>query len=186
MQRSVEYADFERIIEALRREFRHSIDGAQATGKKVTTIAENVIAALKPIEAALSNHNSRLVSHGQEIVDLEQRFKSMLYELEARLNSNPPPVYSLTKNVSGMIGFKSPSGAEQPVVAGGELGSNGRDGSNSPTTASTQERVQIMSVEISNGKAHAVEVVSNEPNPPDVQLSTSQSQLTELRTGTSD
>jgi hypothetical protein len=61
MQSYVEYADFERIVEALRREFRQLIENAPATGKKAATISENVFAALKLIETALADQNSRLV-----------------------------------------------------------------------------------------------------------------------------
>ena len=58
----IEYPDFERSIAALRHEFRHSIDGAQASARKATTVGENVIAAVKPIELALRHLNSRLAT----------------------------------------------------------------------------------------------------------------------------
>jgi hypothetical protein len=50
----------------LRREFRQAIEAAQATASGATTIGEKVIAAVKPIEAALRNLSSRLS-------ELEQR-----------------------------------------------------------------------------------------------------------------
>ena len=62
----VGYADFERGIEDLRREFRHSSDAAQAATRRATTIGENLISIIKPIELALRDLNARLIRVEQQ------------------------------------------------------------------------------------------------------------------------
>jgi hypothetical protein len=58
----VTYTDFDRALEACRREFGHSLNGAQTAARNATIIGEKVIAALEPIELALRDLNNRLVN----------------------------------------------------------------------------------------------------------------------------
>jgi uncharacterized protein YoxC len=63
------YIDFDRALKAFRREFWHSLDGAQSAARSATTIGERVIAAIKPIELALRDLNNRLVNLEQRAND---------------------------------------------------------------------------------------------------------------------
>ena len=62
----VGYADFERAIEDLRLEFKHSSDAAHAATRRATTIGANLISIIKPIELALSDLNARLIRVEQQ------------------------------------------------------------------------------------------------------------------------
>src|SRR5262249_4558651 len=65
----VEFADFEHGIENLRREFRLSNDAAQAAIRRATTIGENLVSIIKPIELALRDLNGRLIRLEQQSND---------------------------------------------------------------------------------------------------------------------
>jgi hypothetical protein len=75
----------------LRREFRQAIEAAQATASGATTIGEKVIAAVKPIEAALRNLSSRLSELEQRADandELSADFKSSLRAQEGASEEN--------------------------------------------------------------------------------------------------
>jgi len=57
----IKSADFERSIDALRLEFRRSIDAAQAaTIKSARTISENVVSVIEPIDSRVTDLTRRL------------------------------------------------------------------------------------------------------------------------------
>ena len=60
-RRYVKSADFKRGIDALRFEFRRSLDDARTTTtKRATTIGDNLLAVIKPIDVAVTDLNVRL------------------------------------------------------------------------------------------------------------------------------
>ena len=60
-RRYVKSADFKRGIEALRLEFRRSLDDTRtATTKRATTIGDNLLTVIKPIDVAVTDLNVRL------------------------------------------------------------------------------------------------------------------------------
>ena len=60
-RRYVKSADFKRSIEALRLEFRRSLDNTRtATTKTATAIGDNLLTVIKPIDVALGDLNVRL------------------------------------------------------------------------------------------------------------------------------
>ena len=60
-RRYVKAADFKRGIEALRLEFRRSLDDTRtATTKRATTIGDNFLSVIKPIDVAVTDLNLRL------------------------------------------------------------------------------------------------------------------------------
>lgn len=60
-RRYVKSADFKRGIEALRLEFRRSLDDTRtATTKRAATIGDNLLAVIKPIDVAVTDLNVRL------------------------------------------------------------------------------------------------------------------------------
>ena len=82
-------SDFKRSIEALRLEFRRSIDATQAaTTKSARTIRENIVSVLEPIDstvtdltvrlARLEQHNERIAA---ELAGLKQNLKALSDEL---------------------------------------------------------------------------------------------------------
>jgi len=81
-------ADFERGIEDLRREFRHSNDAAQAATRRATTIGENLISIIKPIELALRDLNARLIrveQQGNETATFVAGLQKLLSEENGRI-----------------------------------------------------------------------------------------------------
>lgn len=56
----VRSADFERGIEALRQEFRHSIEAAQTASKRARTVSESLVSVIKPIDSTVTDLNARL------------------------------------------------------------------------------------------------------------------------------
>jgi chromosome segregation ATPase len=60
-RRYVKPADFKRGIEALRVEFRRSLDDTRTvTAKRATTIGDNLLSVIKPIDVAVTDLNVRL------------------------------------------------------------------------------------------------------------------------------
>jgi chromosome segregation ATPase len=60
-RRYVKSADFKRGIEALRLEFRRSLDDTRAaTGKRAAAIGDNLLSVIKPIDVAVTDLNVRL------------------------------------------------------------------------------------------------------------------------------
>ena len=60
-RRYVKSADFKRGMEALRLEFRRSLDDTRtATTKRATTIGDNLLSVIKPIDVAVTDLNVRL------------------------------------------------------------------------------------------------------------------------------
>src|SRR5258708_2908168 len=76
----VGHYDFDRELEALRRELQHSIEANQATARRTAEIGENVISAVRPIYSALRDMSSR-------IAGLERR-ADVSDELSADLKSS--------------------------------------------------------------------------------------------------
>ncbi len=85
---NVEFADFERGIEDLRREFRHSNDAAQAATRRATTIGENLISIIKPIESSLRDLNARIIrveQQGSETAAVVPGLQKLLSEDNGRI-----------------------------------------------------------------------------------------------------
>ena len=60
-RRYVKAADLKRGIEALRLEFRRSLDDTRTiTTKRATTIGDNLLSVIKPIDVAVTDLNLRL------------------------------------------------------------------------------------------------------------------------------
>jgi chromosome segregation ATPase len=60
-RRYVKPADFKRAIEALRLEFRRSLDDTRTvTAKRATTIGDNLLSVIKPIDVAMTDLSVRL------------------------------------------------------------------------------------------------------------------------------
>ncbi len=53
-------ADFERGIETLRQEFRHSIEAAQTASKRARTVSESLASVIKPIDSTVTDLDTRL------------------------------------------------------------------------------------------------------------------------------
>ena len=85
---NVEFADFERGIEDLRREFRHSNDAAQAATRRATTIGENLISIIKPIKSSLRDLNARIIrveQQGSETAAVVPGLQKLLSEDNGRI-----------------------------------------------------------------------------------------------------
>ncbi len=53
-------ADFERGIEALRQEFKHSLEAAQTASKRARTVSESLVSVIKPIDSTVTDLDARL------------------------------------------------------------------------------------------------------------------------------
>ncbi len=53
-------ADFERGIETLRQEFRHSIEAAQTASKRARTVSESLASVIRPIDSTVTDLDTRL------------------------------------------------------------------------------------------------------------------------------
>jgi hypothetical protein len=77
------YVDFQRTLEGLRREFQQSITTNEAAASRTSALGERVIAAVKPIEAALRHLRDRMYELERRVDSLDETsvgLKSLLEE----------------------------------------------------------------------------------------------------------
>jgi hypothetical protein len=89
--RYVKSADYKRGIEALRLEFRRSIDEARATTtRRVTAIRENLLSVIKPIDLAVTDLNvrlARLEEHADAVATFMAEPQKQTLEEKQRVNA---------------------------------------------------------------------------------------------------
>jgi chromosome segregation ATPase len=107
-RRYIKSADYKRGIEALRLEFRHSIDDARAaTTKKATAVGDKLLSVIKPIDRSVTDLNVRF-ARLEERADTVEAFiagpqKDILREneqIDARLRKLEQRLTTLTDQVS--------------------------------------------------------------------------------------